>query len=261
VLNVKDWRLYGVVLACPPVVVAWQTANLTPLLVLGVALVWRHRDRPLVAGSITAALVSLKLVTWPLGLWLLATRRYRAAGSAVAVGIAINLAAWSVLGFGEIGAFVHLSVRVTDALSRTGYGLISLATHAGASRSLGEVAEALLSVALAIPCLLAGRRGRDLESLALCTVLMLAASPLVWTHYLAFLVVPLAIFAPRLSWTWALLFLLLLCPSDGATTWDVILAWTIVTLILYAMTRPARPADKPARPRAVSRFALGSGPE
>ncbi len=60
VLQIRDWRLYGVVFMSRPMVVqAWQTANLTLLLGLGVAWLWRERDRPIVAGALAAALISL----------------------------------------------------------------------------------------------------------------------------------------------------------------------------------------------------------
>jgi hypothetical protein len=45
VLGVNDWRVYGVALVWPPVVAAYHAANLTLLLLLGLALLWRLRDR------------------------------------------------------------------------------------------------------------------------------------------------------------------------------------------------------------------------
>src|ERR1700730_13748804 len=41
VLNVRDWRLYGLVLLCPAVYSGWSVANVTLLLGLGIAIVWR----------------------------------------------------------------------------------------------------------------------------------------------------------------------------------------------------------------------------
>ena len=42
-LDVRDWRCYGVVFLWPPVLSAIQTGNVTLLLGLGAALVWRFR--------------------------------------------------------------------------------------------------------------------------------------------------------------------------------------------------------------------------
>ena len=44
-LDVRDWRVYGVVLLWPAVIEAVQTANASLPLTLLVALMWRYRDR------------------------------------------------------------------------------------------------------------------------------------------------------------------------------------------------------------------------
>ena len=80
VLGVRDWRVYGAALLCLPVLSGWLVGNVTLFLGLGIALLWRHRDRPVAAGVLVAAIVSFKLFLWPLGLWLLATRRYVSIG-------------------------------------------------------------------------------------------------------------------------------------------------------------------------------------
>ena len=53
--------------------------NITILLVLLVALAWRYRDRARIAGLALGAAIAAKLFVWPLVVWLLLTRRYRAA--------------------------------------------------------------------------------------------------------------------------------------------------------------------------------------
>ncbi len=45
VLDIRDWRVYGVVLLWPSVIEAVQTANASLPLTLLVALMWRYRDR------------------------------------------------------------------------------------------------------------------------------------------------------------------------------------------------------------------------
>ena len=49
-LDVRDWRIYGVTLLWPAVIDAYQTANVTLPLMLLVALMWRYRDRRAIAG-------------------------------------------------------------------------------------------------------------------------------------------------------------------------------------------------------------------
>src|SRR5229473_1122991 len=72
ILRVRDWRLYGLVMLCPAVFSGWTLANVTLLLGLGIAAVWRYRAHPLFVGLLIALLVSVKLFLWPLALWLLA---------------------------------------------------------------------------------------------------------------------------------------------------------------------------------------------
>ena len=62
-----------------PVLSAVRLGTLTPLLVLALAILWRWRDRRWVAGGSLAVAISLKLFLWPLVVWLLLTRRFRAA--------------------------------------------------------------------------------------------------------------------------------------------------------------------------------------
>jgi Glycosyltransferase family 87 len=259
VLDVRDGRLYGLVLVCAPVVAAWQTANLTLLLVLGLALLWRHRERPAAAGVLAAVLVSLKPFTWPVALWLLATRRYRALGWALGAAVALNLVAWGVIGFGQVGSYLHLSREVTGALVGSGYGVIASAIALGADRALGTALEAGLSCALAGGCLLAGRRGREREALTVCVVLMLAASPLVWNHYFALLIVPLAIARPRLSWIWSVGLVLWVCPSDGAAAWQVAVAWLAVAVTACGLNGLPHALRARLRPRPLPGTLTGSG--
>ena len=259
VLNVRDWRLYGLVLMWSPVIAVVQTGNLTLLLALGLALLWVNRDRPVAAGALVALLVSLKPFTWPLGVWLIATRRYRAAGWALASGLVLNAVAWSVVGVGRLSQFVTLSGQVTDALAKDGYGVIAVAMHLGAGRGTGELLEGALSLALALACVAAGRRGREREALALATGLMLAASPLVWNHYLALLIVPLALARPRLAWPWAAGIVLWLCPSDGVATWQSLLAWALSGATIAVLVLPAAPAIGSLRPRLPGGAAVTGG--
>ena len=50
VLDVRDWRCYGLAFLWPPVLSAIQTGNVTIPLALSAALVWRFRDRSTVSG-------------------------------------------------------------------------------------------------------------------------------------------------------------------------------------------------------------------
>jgi hypothetical protein len=239
VLSVRDRRVYALLFLWWPVIIAWQTGNMTLLLALLLALAWRYRDRPVVAGLLTAIMISLKPFVWPVGLWLLATRRYRASGWAVAAGLALNLIAWAAIGFDQLSRYLHLDSAVTTALYRDGYGVISLAVRLGASRSAGTALMIGIAVALGLGCVWLGRRRRDEAALLLAVDLMLVASPLLWNHYFALLIVPLAVLRPRMSREWLLPLVLWVCPGGvQEAEWQAFLLLPITGVLTCALMRP-----------------------
>ena len=232
VLDVRDWRVYAISFLWFPVISAWQTGNLTLLLGLGIALVWRYRDHPLRAGLIAAAMISLKPFVWPIAVWMIATRRYAVTAATAAFGLAINLVAWAILGTGAIESYLKDSSKVIDVLFRNGYGVIALAGRFGAGHSAGDAVMLAVAALIAGACFVAGRRGAAQKSLVLCVALMLAASPLVWNHYFALLVVPLALARPRFDAFWAAPLLLWLCPAVHVQVWEIVLAWAVTAIVL-----------------------------
>lgn len=245
ILHVRDWRIYALVLLWWPVINAWQTANLTLLFVCGIAIVWRYRQVPAVAGIVTGLMLALKPVIWPLVLWLLITRRLRAVGYAVAVALTVNVAAWSVLGFGQLHAWWHLVTMQTDVLYREGYGLTALAVHFGANRAVGTLLQLVAIGLVVFACIRLVRHKRETQAFALAVVLMVVSSPLVDNHYFAFLIVPLAITEPWLSPAWAIGLLLWLCPATGVAAWQIAFAWATLAgataWLLYG--RPRSPVE------------------
>ncbi len=243
VLDVRDWRVYSVAFLWFPVINAWQSGNVTLLLCLGLAATWRYRDRPIVAGLLAATLISVKPFVWPVLVWLIATRRFTATAAAAAIGVLINALSWLIIGTGEIHAYLHVSSEVATTLYRSGYGAIALAAHLGMDRAVGTALLVGLSCALAVACLIAGLRGGERASFTLAVALMLVASPLVWNHYFALLIVPLAIALPRLAPLWVLPLLTWLCPATHVSLWQVTLAWGVSAALVIALLRlPAGPA-------------------
>lgn len=228
ITRVRDWRVYGIALIWLPVYGAWMTANESLFLMFALACLWRWRDKPAVAGILTAAAISLKPLMWPLALWLLATRRWTASGWALASGILLNLAAWSVLGFGQIAAYLHAVSVDTDDSWRTGFGVPALLAHLGGSLAAGTVVMLILSASLAAAVVYIGFVKHDqIRALALTVALALVSSPLLWTHYLVLLIVPLAVLRPRLSWVWALPLLMWVSqPADPVHVWQAVVVWS-----------------------------------
>jgi hypothetical protein len=246
VLGVRDWRVYGVILVWAPVIAGWQTGNLTLLLGLGIALVWRYRDRPVVAGLLIAVLISVKTFMWPLALWLLVTRRYRAFTQMMLGALVLNLIAWVIVGPAELHAFLSLSSSVSAALYRDGYGVAAFAADIGFGRGVGIALEVLLSLSVALACLRSARRGQDHHALTLTILLMLLASPLVWNHYFALIMVPLAIARPRFGWVWLGPVVLLVCPDDGVHFWQLTLTWIVVGTCFTFLLRDWGGVEQPS---------------
>jgi hypothetical protein len=239
-LDVGDWRVYALTLLLWPVINGWQTANLTLFLVCGLAATWRYRDAPLRAGAVAGLMLVVKPVVWPLGLWFLATRRFKASAVAVAVAGVLSLASWAILGFGQIGAWWRFVHTQTDLLYRFGYSVSTLMVRLGTTHTVATAIQLAVTAAITARCLWLGMRGRARASFTLAVALMLISSPLVDNHYFALLVVPLAIAFPELKWPWVLALGFWLCPAMDEAVWQVILAWLLVTVL--CATPRLRPA-------------------
>lgn len=250
--RVRDWRVYGAVMLWYPIVIGWQGENISVPLMFMVALAWRYRNKPVVAGLITAAAISMKPFVWPLGLWLLATRRWRAAAWAFGWGLVLNLLAWEIVGFNEIHTFLHLAGEDTDLLWRGGYGMLAVAGHLGFGRGGGEGLLLVVSALVALALVYAGIvRRNEREAMVLAVALMLVASPLVWVHYFVLLVVPLALSRPRLSAAWLVpVATWLLPPSPSVAGWQLALALVLVGGCLTAALRDGPVGRRPAGRRA-----------
>jgi hypothetical protein len=239
VLDVSDWRVYGVVLLWAPVVSAWQTANVTLLLGLGIAAAWRYREHPVVAGALVGLVVSVKLFVWPLGLWLVATKRYASVAWGLAISAVCNAIAWAIIGFDQISPYRELNgdfVRVGESQS---YNVLHLALDHGAGRTAAYALQSVAVVAAAAACVTLGRCGRDSEALILSVAAALLATPVIWLHYFALLLVPLALGRPRLSWAWGLPVLLFVCPVHEPATWQLVGALAVAAAVCASALRGA----------------------
>jgi alpha-1,2-mannosyltransferase len=238
--GVRDRCVFALVFFSAPVVVGWQTANLSLLLCLGLAGLWRWRDRPAAAGVILALLVSVKIFLWPLGLWLLATRRYAGFGYALASGVAMNGLAWTVLGWDQLRRYNDLVAVLAKHQEGRGYSPIAIALHHGADRFWAYGLGLTLAAVAALGCLALARRGRESAALALCVAASLLATPVLWPHYSVLLIVPLALARPRLGWIWAAPLAMWVCPATDPATWQALVGLTVGSLMVAAAVRPPR---------------------
>lgn len=258
-LGVRDRRLLCFVLLWPMVVAGWQTANVTLWLGLGLAGVWRLRDRPWAAGTLAALLIAIKPFTWPIVLWLIATRRVRATVFLLVVELLVNAVAWPLIGRGAISQYVSLSHRVTSALLRGGYGIPAVAGHLGPSITVGTVLTVGLGALCVVCCLRMGRGGAEVAALAATVALMLVASPLVRSHYFALLIVPLALARPRLDVWWTVPLLAWVCPAEHVALWEELVLWTVGAATFGICLRSDGAMPRLTSPSLGPAFRLGTG--
>lgn len=230
-LGVHDWRVYGVVLLWPAVVESVQTANASLPLTLLVALAWRYRDRAAVAGVALGYAVAVKLFLWPVVVWLALVGRARAAAVAgvVAAASLLLLLPWTGL-----PDYVRLLRNLGETFEHDGYTPFALLTDLGLSDAFARG----ITVALGLAVLaLAWRR----RSLGLAIAAALVLSPIVWRHFFAVLLVPLALSRPRFDVVW--LIPVGLWVGDGTLNgapWQTaaVLALVTMTFIVCERARP-----------------------
>jgi hypothetical protein len=225
VAGIRDWRVYGLLLVWPACLAAIQSGNVTIVLGLLVAVAWRYRDRRLLPGIAIGAAVALKLFLWPLLVWLVAIRAYRAAALGSAIGVAGGFLA--VLPFTSLSHFVRVEERLGRTFAPHSYNLVGLLVHSGTTSYRMAVAVSLV-VGLAVLAVAFHRR-----SLPLAVSASLLLSPTVWLHYFALLIVPIAVRRPALAATWLVPLALWLCPGTNARvqTWQIAVALAVLAAV------------------------------
>lgn len=229
--GVEDWRCYGVALVSAPAINSLALGALTSFLLLGAAAAWRYRDHAMVAGVLVAFTAVVKVFLWPLLIWLLATRRWRAAAAGVGAGAVLLLAGWAGIGFAGLRSYptlLHVLDRIEAPVS---YSVVALLGVGGAAET---VVTGVLAVALAAGIILAARASDgDRRAFAAAVLAALISTPLLWLHYLLLLYGPIALYRPRLSPLWFLPLLLWATPSahSHGVTWRIVIALVVVLVV------------------------------
>jgi alpha-1,2-mannosyltransferase len=231
VLRVEDWRCYGIAVVSAPAINTLALGALTSFLLLGAALAWRYRDNAVVVAVATAFTAVLKLFLWPLGVWLLATRRWRAAVICVSVALILLLGGWAVIGFAGLRSYPTTLRLLQQAEASEAYSVGALLGLSGGAQTAMTIAFSLLAIA-AIFFAARGAEG-DRRAFAVAVIAALVTTPLVWLHYLLLLFVPIALYRPRLSGLWFLPLLLWVTPTTQThgATWRIALALAVVVVV------------------------------
>ena len=226
-VGVRDWRVYGVAAMWPQVIAEIRISHLTPLLCLLLAVAWRYREAEVKAGVALGMAGAIKFFVWPVGIWLLATRRTKAAA------VAAVLAAGSlllVLPFAGLDDYLRTVFRVSREFDQDSYSSYGLLTQLG----VGSTAARTVTIAFGLALLVATWRRCNF---ALAVAAALVLSPIVWLDYYALAIVPLAVARPRLSAVWFVPLLTWGLPSSGIAAdaifgvGRVLLAFAVVLIV------------------------------
>jgi Glycosyltransferase family 87 len=267
-LGVRDWRCHGSALLWLPVVSAIHLAAISTLLALGVALAWRFRDRGVIGGVIVGLVIALKLFLWPLGIWLLAARRFRATVAAAAATVAFLLVPWAAIGFAGLGSYPHVLRQLSAIEARESYTLAAAVEQLGATSTAAQAAGLLAGlVCLFALARAAVRGGQERTVLVLALALALLLSPIVWMHYFSLLLVAVPLYAARFRVAWLLPVALGAFPvlPGAASAWEIVAALGLVAGSVVLAAREPRPAGQlrgrgrrvAAIPEAAAAFDLG----
>jgi hypothetical protein len=200
-----------------------KLGQVEPLLFLAFAAAWRWMDRPAVVGLVTALGALIKVQPGLLGVWALATRRYRAVAWAAAVTVVAAGMATLITGVGAWATYVDLIRGLSGTLSLAHNYAPGAAAHlAGASDGVATAVQ-IGSVALALAALLAAWRwASPVASLQVTIVASQLLSAPLRDHYAVLLLLPVAWLVGR-GRTWAAVIPLLgwvsLFADADAPTW------------------------------------------
>lgn len=242
VLGVEDWRCYGLAVISAPAINTLALGALTSFLLLGAAVAWRYRDNAVVTAVATAFTAVVKLFLWPLGVWLLATRRWRASAMCAGVAVVLLVGGWAVIDFAGLRSYPTALHLLEQVEASEAYSLVALLGLSGTAQTATTVALSILAI---VGIVLAARGADgDRRAFAVAVVASLLTTPIVWLHYLLLLFLPIALYRPRLSGLWFLPLLLWVTPatqSHGAP-WRIGLALAVVAFVaLRTVAAPIQP--------------------
>ena len=144
-LDVRDWRCYGAAYLSIAVLHDVRLGALTPLLALGLALVWRWRDEARAAVPL-ALIVVAKLFLWPLGRVAGRHRAPRVALRGALLAIVASALGWAVIGFAGLADYPKLLQVLASEEQSRGYS----PSRAGMALGLGPAAARAVAVAIGL---------------------------------------------------------------------------------------------------------------
>jgi hypothetical protein len=252
-LHVRDWRCYGAVFASIATIWALEVGTITPLLTLATAAAWRYRDRRWVVSTAIALVIVTKIFLWPLALWLLATRRFRATFATVVTAFLMLLGSWAIIGFAGLLDYPSHLGDIASIVQYNSFSILAFVKALGLSAAGARAVSLIVALgALALVVLSARGKDGDRRAFVMAIAASLLVSPIVWAHYFVLLFVPIAIASRRLNWLWLLPlgFWALPHAASGGSVRNLVVGLGITTAIvlgsLQARHQPAVGALAPA---------------
>jgi hypothetical protein len=201
-LDVRDLRCYALAFISAPVFGDLVTGNATLLLVPLVALAWRWREHAVRCGAVLGLAIASKLLIWPLLLWLLGSRRYRAFGAALVTTLVGIFVPWAAIGFEGLWTYPDLLRLASEIYGVHSYSVSTMLSALGVGEELAIRAAFSVGLAIGVVAFVVGRRGLDEASISIAVLAAILGSPIVWEYNYALLFVPIAIARPRFSPLW-----------------------------------------------------------
>ena len=201
-VGVTDWRCYGLVFLWPPVLSAIQVGNVTLVMALAAALVWRFRDRERAAGLALGVSLAAKLYLWPLGVWMVVTRRVRTVVWAAASAVTVLAVTWGAIGFTGLVGYPSLLERLSGFMDDYAFSAYAIALDLGVPSAPAKALWLGVAVAVLACSVVLARRGNDAGAFVVAVAAVIAFSPIVWHHYFALLLVVAAVGSSRLGLVW-----------------------------------------------------------
>lgn len=248
IVGVRDRRAYVVALCSFPFVSSLALGQPAGLLALAAALAWRYRGSWRGALAV-GVLIAAKLLAWPLVLWLVVTRRFRSSALALASAAALLLLSWATIGFEGLLDYPKLLAADAHAFGSRSHSIVAGMMRLGVPEHAATVVAIACAAAVAL-AIVRIARGSDLGCFAAALTLGLLASPMLWSHYLVLLFVPLAIARPRVDRMWLLSAAFWLSPAETEPH-----GWQIGVVLLTATMMAA--AGSMGRARAQSTRVAG----
>jgi alpha-1,2-mannosyltransferase len=250
-----DPRPAALVLCMAFTITGLQLGALGPLLFAGTVFLWRLRDRPVALAALAGAVIASKLFLGPLLVWLLLAGRYRAFAYACICTAGILVAGFV---FGPLGpaSYAHLLSQLGVHEARAGFGLVGALMNAGATAGVAQATAMAVGATLVGISYVHWRRAGD-ERVLFCGAIVaaLAATPVLWSHYLVLLAVPLLAYnAPRRWLATLALASWVIAPAHGVRFDDDVIArvphsteWAIAMSLLVFAYATGRGGDGRAR--------------